>query len=217
MYTQCPECKQPYSITVAELRTSHGMISCETCSAQYDALDLLNEGTIPTELNTGISPPSYTNTPETTPPQSRYWGTGASLLLVVLIFQAYYFEAYNLSQNALLRPWLEKACTKKGNCQLPAYKNLSEISILKGSFEPENNHYIFKTVIINQSLFAQKRPSIKLTLIDFSGRSFASRTFYPTDYSSQPITLLEPNLADEISLSIATPSSNLGGYRFELI
>jgi len=220
MYTQCPDCKHPHSITVEELRTSHGMISCEACSTLFDALDLLEEGTIPTDPADTTDFHSVSNNFDSIPPsyqQSKYWGLGTSLLLAIFFFQVYFFEAYNLSQNTTLRPWLKNICIKTINCQLPDYENLDEISILKGSFEPKENYYIFKTAFINQSLFAQKRPSIKLTLIDFTGHSFAKRTFYPSDYSTQPSTLLEPDLAAEITLSIATPSRKIGGYRFELI
>ncbi len=215
MYTQCTECKQPNSISVEQLRTSHGMIHCKACSAMYDALNLLNEGEIPTDIDTIDS--AYTAPQALSKKQSNPWGLGTSILFIIFIFQVYYFEAYNLSQNSTLRPWLKKICSESTNCQLPKYRNLDEITILNGSFEPVNNHYIFNTVVINQALFAQQRPSIKLTLIDFTGRSFASRTFYPTDYSKQPTSLLEPNLAEKITLSIAAPSSKIGGYRFELI
>lgn len=217
MYTQCTECKQPYAIEVEELRSSHGMIRCSNCSSMYDALDLLSDGEVPANIDindaylTNISISASSNL------RSKYWGIGTVFLFILLIWQIYVFEAYNLSQNSTLRPWLIKACTKSVNCQLPEYKNLDEITILNGSFEPINNHYIFKIAIINQALFAQQRPSIKLTLIDFSGRPFATRIFYPTDYSKQDITLLKPNLAEKITLSIAAPSTKIGGYRFELI
>ncbi|NOQ77534.1 MAG: DUF3426 domain-containing protein [Methylococcaceae bacterium] len=180
----------------------------------YDALELLNEGTIPASIEAAtFSSAVKSNTSKLT----RYWGLAAGFLVMLFIFQVYFFEGYNLSQHTTFRPWLKKVCTTTTNCQLPVYKNLDEISILKGSFEPENDHYLFKTAVINQALFAQKRPSIKLTLTDFTGQSFATRIFYPTDYSKQSVKLLEPNLADEITLSIATPSSKVGGYRFELI
>jgi len=218
MYTQCPECKQAHAITVEELRKSHGMIKCETCTAMYDALDLLNEGAIPANIEIpSFTSINNTNTPGFANIQSKSWGIGAGFLVILFIFQVYFFEGYTLSQNTTFRPWLKEVCTTTRNCQLPIYKSIDELSILKGSFEPEKNHYLFKTAVINQALFAQKQPSIKLTLTDFNGLAFATRIFHPTDYSTQPTELLEPNFTDEITLSIATPSSKIGGYRFELI
>jgi len=219
MYTQCPECKKTHAITVDELRTSHGMMNCEACNAMYDALELLNEGDISSaNIDTKTTTESHKTDINDVPNQrNSYWGVSTSLLIIILLFQVYFFEAYNLSQNTALRPWIKKVCTQLSNCQLPHYKNLTEISILTGSFEPKNNHYIFKTSFINQSPFAQNRPSIKLTLLDFTGQAFAKRVFHPEDYSEHPLTPLKPELADEITLSIATPSSKIGGYRFELI
>ena len=184
----------------------------------YDALDLLNEGEIPANIQTPtFSSPIETHSSELANTASKYWGLGTSFLAILFIFQIYFFEAYNLSQNNRIRPWLKKLCTTASNCQLPNYNNIDEISILNGSFDPENNHYTFKAAVINQAAFSQKQPSIKLTLTDFTGYSFASRIFYPSDYSNRPEKLLEPNIANEISLSIAPPSSKVGGYRFELI
>ncbi len=219
MYTQCTECEHPCSITVEHLRTSHAMLCCESCSSMFDALELLNEGSIP--VDSSIQQFSVSNdninATDTSNQQKKYWGLGTILLCLTLIYQVYFFESYNLSQNTMLRPWLQKMCTLSTWCQLADYQNLDEISILEGSFEPINNHYQFKTIFINQSLFAQKRPSIKLTLLDFTGTPVAKRVFYPADYSKQPKTLLEPNYVDKIILSIAAPSSKIGGYRFELI
>lgn len=190
---QCPKCHNLYSITAEELENSSGTLTCKVCATAFDAAIHRNNK------------------------QSKFWGSGVACLLLLAIFQIYYFEAYNLSQNTTLRPWLKKICSTTPACQFPDYKNLDKFSILNGSFEPENNHYIFKTTFINQSPFAQKRPSIKLTLLDFTGRSFAERIFHPENYSKMPNTLLEPYLSDETSLSIAAPSNKIGGYRFKLI
>jgi len=217
MYTQCTECQQAQTISAEQLRTAHGQLYCEACSTTFDALESLNEGSIPTETITTDFPETINNQPFPSNQQTKFWGLGSSFLLAFLVFQLYFFEGYNLSQNIQLRPWLQKVCTESTNCQLPEYQNLDEISILNGSFEPNNEHYLFKATFINQSLFAQKQPSIKLTLLDFSGRSFSKRTFHPSEYSDHPNDLLKSNQADEITLSIATPSSKIGGYRFELI
>jgi len=220
MYTQCPECKSPYSVTAEQLRASHGEISCEACSAIFDALELLNEGAIPNDIEINEFP-SYLddsiNNSSFPKLQAKHWGLGICFLLLGLTFQIYFFKAYALSQNTTLRPWLEKACNVKTNCQLPPYKNLDELTILNGSFEPVNDHYLFKTAFINQSIFAQQQPSIKLTLLDFTGHSFAERIFHPEHYSKQPLSLLKPDIPVEITISIATPLKKIGGYRFELI
>ncbi len=213
MYTQCPECKKQHKITIDELRDSHGMIGCDECSVMFDALELLSD------RQNAIEGSNILTIPEIKP-RKKYpplWGLGYSICIIVFMFQIVFFEGYNLTQNANVRPWLEKACGYL-DCQLPHYKNLDEFTILHGSFEPTvNKHYVFKTAFTNQSAFEQTLPSIKLTLLDFSGHAFAKRIFHPQDYSNQAHKLVEPEMSEEIVMEIAAPSTKTGGYLFEFI
>jgi predicted Zn finger-like uncharacterized protein len=213
MYTQCPKCKKQHKITIEELRASRGMICCDGCSAMFDALESLNEGQRANAADDNRTIPAIKLRKKYTPP----WGLGYSICIILFIFQIVFFESYNMTQNADVRPWLEKTC-EYFDCQLPHYKNLDEFTILHGSFEPTaNKHYIFKTAFTNQSAFEQTLPSIKLTLLDFSGHAFAKRIFHPQDYSNLVNKLIEPEMSEEIILKIAEPSKKTGGYRFEFI
>ena len=221
MYTLCPECKTSRTITVDELRSLHGVVKCKNCSSLYDVLELLNEGELPsnnelTAYEAGNF--SYSNNDDFLNLSPTGWRIGFGLCLIIFAVQFYYFEGYNSTQNATLRPWLKKASTAL-NSPLPIYKNLAEFSILHGSFESaaNNKSYIFKTALTNQASFIQNPPSIKLTLIDFTGREFASRIFLPKDYIQHAITPIKPESSIEISLTIATPERSIGGYHFELI
>lgn len=217
MHTLCPDCKKQHQITVDELRISQGMIHCTNCSSMFDALEFLNEKKI--TQNSDVSAPEYISTPTTSilNKLTPYWGIAYTFCIALFIFQIYFFEGYNLTQSKIIRPWLEKSCSLL-NCQLPQYKNLSEFTILHGSFEPtENEYYIFKTSFTNQSAFEQKHPSIKLTLLNFNGQPFAERIFYPQNYLKQLINIIQPEMSAEISMEIATPKNNIGGYRFEFI
>ena len=213
MYTQCPECKKQQKITIDELSDSRGMICCNGCSVMFDALEFLSEGQDDIEASDILTIPEIKPIKKNSP----LWGLGYSICLIVFIFQIVYFEGYNLTQNADVRPWLEKSCGYF-DCQLPPYKNLDEFTILHGSFEPTaNKHYVFKAAFTNQSAFEQTLPSIKLTLLDFSGQAFAKRTFLPQDYSNQAHKLIEPEMSEEITMEIAAPLKKTGGYRFEFI
>ncbi len=215
MYTQCPQCNKQQTITVAELRsTKKGKIWCDGCSSLFDALVFLQDGPISekqpsNETVLAIENPSQKSAP--------IWHVGLIVCLLFLGLQIYFFESYNLTQNTVLRPWLEKTCHLI-NCTLPIYKNLDEITILQGSFEPsENEQYVFTTTLINQSAFVQNYPSIKLTLIDFTGVTFAERIFRPKDYSKNTVNLIASEMPAKITLNIAMPANKVGGYRFELI
>ena len=218
MYTQCPECKKQRLISVTELRNSGAMISCSGCSLMFDALEFLNDDQVAAEPKKNA-----TLADETTRATSFFknfaanWGLVYTLCIIIFIFQIYFFEGYNLTQNTIFRPWLKKACGYF-NCQLPPYKNLNDLTILHGSFEPmKNEDYIFKAAFTNQSAFEQNYPSIKLTLLDYTGNAFAERIFHPQDYLIQDSSLIMPEMSAEITMEIAAPPKKIGGYRFEFI
>ena len=213
MYTQCPKCKKQHEITVEELRASLGMICCDGCTTIFDALELLSER----QGAKGISDNQAIPGIKLRRKYALPWGLGFSLCIILFIFQIVFFEGYNLTQNAVVRPWLEKTCGYF-DCQLPRYKNLNEFAILHGSFEPvANKHYLFKAAFTNQADFEQALPSIKLTLLDFTGYAFAKRVFHPQEYSNKAHNLIAPEMTEEITMEIATPSIKTGGYRFEFI
>ncbi len=219
MYTQCPECHKPHPLTVDELRTSHGMMNCDVCNAVYDALELLSEGSCDQQQDAASADIALIDQSlkQKVPDKSIYWNSGCILLLTLLLLQIYYFEADKFIQHPQFRALIEKPCAKLPDCRLPAYKNLNELSVINSSFESVNQHYHFKTTIINQAQFAQIKPAIKLSLLNFQGNEFISRIFYPKDYSKHPQALIDPDGSIDINLSIATPDSKIAGYQFELI
>ena len=213
MYTQCPKCKEQHKITVEELRASRGMICCDGCATMFDALELLSQGQYAKDDHDNKTIPGIKLRKKHVLP----WGLGYSICIILFVIQIVYFEGYNLTQNATVRPWLEKTCGYF-DCQLPRYKNLSEFAILHGSFEPTaNKHYVFKVAFTNQSAFEQTLPSIKLTLLDFTGHAFAKRVFHPQDFLNQAQNLIAPEMSEEITMEIAAPLTKTGGYRFEFI
>lgn len=221
MHTQCPNCKTSITITAEELSQSRAIISCAECDTRFDALELLAEDVValPTKKKEpDVAIHHFTDIQPSPKPQSSFWSIGFSLCLITIGIQIYWFESYNLSQNPHIRPWLEKICQTRF-CELPPYKNLNDFSILHGSFTPgKNNHFVFKTAIVNQASFEQNYPSIQLTLIDFNGQTFAERVFQAKEYiPEQTVSSISPEVTAEISMNIAKPSEKIGGYRFKLI
>lgn len=215
MYTQCSVCKQQYTVSTEELRTSRGMLKCKKCSANFDALEFISDKP--------LKKSEQVHSQELFPPQPKknkirqaLWFFGLFVGILVFFAQIYYFESHTLSQNQTLRPWLLKLC-QSVNCQLPEYKNTEEISILLGSLEAIDDHfYEFKVVISNQARFNQRYPNIKLTLINFTGEPIAERIFSAHNYHPKS-PLLAVDETVEISLSIAAPHPKIGGYTFELL
>ena len=217
MYTQCPECQTIQSLTLEQLRAGRGMLRCSHCSAMFDALERISETK---EINHSENL-SSTRLPwdKVSMSGNAYWRTGLVIGLLLLIGQIVYFEGYAFTQNPAARPALAKLC-QLINCQLPVYKNLDEFTLLHSSFTPlPDQNYVLGVVISNQANFSQTYPSIKLTLLDYSGNAFAHRVFQPRDYLPEDsvATVMDADAITEISLKIAAPKTKVGGSTFDLI
>lgn len=217
MYTACPDCQKIHRLTLQQLRANRGMMRCTHCSVLFDALASISESAAigPAEQKL----PGHLPWDAKKTPGNAYWGTGLLIGLTLLIAQIVYFEGHALSQNPTLRPHLEEICQFL-NCGLPAYKNPEDFSVLHGSFAPLPNHnYAFRAIIVNQAVFPQAYPAIKLTLLDYNEKPFAHRIFQPQDYLSEAMgaTAMAPDATAEIRLTIAAPATKVGGYTFKLI
>ena len=217
MFTQCPECQSIQPLTSAQLRDGRGMLRCSHCSAMFDALERISETDVitPSEhLPSRLLP--WDNASKS---GNIFWRTGLVIGLLVLTGQIIYFEGYAFSQNAAIRLGLAKVC-QLIKCHLPDYKNLDEFSLLHGSFSPlPDQNYAFRLVMSNQADFSQPYPNIKLTLLDYSGNSFAQRVFHPLDYLPEgtDATLMAADATTEINLKIAAPETKIGGSTFDLV
>jgi len=213
MFTQCTVCQQQHSLTIKQLRDSQGMLRCSECSAIFNALQQLSDTpqANPDQPNAAFYPRAVTSR------KTTHWHRSTGLCLLTLSLQVCFFEGYRFTQNNILRPWLTQLC-RPLNCKLPAYKNLNELTILHGSIQTiSQQHSIFRITFVNHAMFEQRLPSIKLTLQNFTGDDFAQRIFYPKDYMGNQASVMKPDMSIEIALDIATPVSNLDGYRFKLI
>ncbi len=213
MYTQCPECRKQHSVSSEDLRATRGMIKCTQCSAMFDALEYITDE-LPIADSDNLTDSLFPEAATVT--SNRFWLYGFCFGLLALITQFFYFEAYALSQNHTLRPWLVTFCDAL-RCDLPDYKNAGEISVLKTTLEPgDTPNYRFKAVITNQSAFSQPYPHVRLTLLDFTGEAMLKRVFSPTDYQAKS-SLLASDDSAEIIIDIAVPNKTFGGYSFKLL
>ncbi|MDI1277142.1 DUF3426 domain-containing protein [Methylobacter sp.] len=153
-------------------------------------------------------------------PGSTYWGAGLIIALLLLAGQIVYFEGTALSRNPTFRPGLERIC-RQLNCQLPAYKNPGEFTVLQGSLSALPDHSrLFRAVTRNRAAFAQPYPNLELALLDYAENPFARRVFRAQDYllkTQAATSVMSPDAAAAISLNIAAPKTNVGGYTFKLI
>jgi predicted Zn finger-like uncharacterized protein len=219
MFTQCPECHTVYNVKAKQLRKNRGIFRCKTCSAQFDALQLISE-TAPKKTSQSVSNPEVRTlweAPRGTT-SNVYWSAAFFAALLVLAAQFFYFESRNLAQNAAVRPRLEQACAVLG-CRLPVYRNIRELDILHSALQLKaDRNYRLQAALVNRAGFAQAYPQLKLILTDFNGDSFAERIFLPQEYLPQnPQALLAAGADAEIGLDIAAPEVPVGGYLIELL
>ncbi|MBL6987820.1 MAG: DUF3426 domain-containing protein [Methylobacter sp.] len=153
-------------------------------------------------------------------PSKSYWRLALVMASLLLVGQIGYFEGAVLIFNPTVRLILEKTCWQL-DCRLPAYKNSAEFAVLQSSLTalPGHNRQ-FRAIIRNQALFAQPYPNLELTFRDYSGNPIARRVFRPQHYLPNALVTspaIFPDASTAISLDIAVPKSNFGGYTFELI
>lgn len=148
------------------------------------------------------------------------WWLGALAMASLLVWQVNVFEGARLAQSERIRPWLELLCESLG-CELTPYKDTRQIQVVDRALLPapdDIDGYEFRLIIANQSALAQAFPSIRLVLSELGGRASASRTFSPDEYLEAPRPSKMPvGKPFEIRLLIAKPSSEVGGFSFELI
>lgn len=216
MYTRCPKCLMQHQVSAMDLRISRGMLRCNTCSAMFDALEFISDNPMPNyaadsrqgTLFSSFDSGSYLN---------RIWLTGLLLGVLVLATQVVYFEGHAISQNRWIRTWLQKFC-QAPHCRLPDYKNSSEVRIAQNSLKPikDSAGYRFSAIITNQAPFPQPYPAIRLTLLDYTGNTFAERVFSPGEYRHST-DKLAVNQSAEVTFDIATPSTKIGGYKYQVL
>lgn len=213
MFTKCPECHHPQTLTIEQLRTTRGIIRCSQCSTQFDALQSLSE------TPAVALAPSEEHLPwvqDRKPANPLLWNLSAAAAIILLCGQIIYFQGPSALQHDKLRPWIIEACSYLG-CTLPDYRKLTDFSVLASSMIlTADQNYYFKAIINNQAEFAQPHPGIKLTLLKLSGEPFAQRAFAPDNLTFRT-DKIAPHETIEIGLTIAAPGTSVGGYTFELI
>lgn len=214
MFTHCPECHAAQPISTEQLRQARGLAVCSDCGTRFDALASLAEQPLAPPV---ASQATGRHTTTNTTGLFRHWRYATLAMLGLLIVQIIAFERQTLLNTPWLRQLASAGCNALG-CTITPYRNLEELSVLHSSLQTiaADRGLLFKAVVANQSAFAQAFPGLRLNLIDFNGRTFASRAFLPQEYLPAP-RQLAANAAEEIALVIAAPDIAIGGYTFSLL
>jgi len=106
------------------------------------------------------------------------------LFSIISIFLYGYLSRDNLAQHAEYRSWLTTMCHVVG-CELPLFKDIANIEIINKDIRthPSNPHTLLvRASFINNAVFPQQYPTLKVNLYDFNKIDVASRHFGPLDY-----------------------------------
>lgn len=211
MYSRCPHCANQYKLSVQQLRDQRGLLVCKRCGEAFDALQYLSDDT--QAKTRGKFGKAYAKQANLAP---AFWRVASVAMVLLLIVQLSYFEGSRLSLQPTLTFALEVVCTT-GICNLPAYKNLDELTVSHSTLVAGADHsYVFSAAISNQSAFKQASPDLKLTLLNFNGQLVAERVFSAPEYLAGATQMAADETA-EVRLSIVAPAAKVGGYTFTLL
>src|SRR5262249_7898120 len=114
------------------------------------------------------------------------WALGACVLALSLLAELGYAERAQLLDDALARPWLDRACGGLG-CRLPLRHGTARVELLARAIRPHpsvKNALIISATLRNNADFAQAFPMVEITLSDLDENRIAMRRFQPQEYLS---------------------------------
>lgn len=150
------------------------------------------------------------------------WSTFLMIVLIMLLatglpLQYTWYHREDLSQNTLLRPWLDLACTAVG-CTLPPLIDMRAISsedLLVRSHNEIANALTVNLVFRNTAAFAQPFPALELRFTDADNTLVAQRRFLPSEYLPADLAgmqMMPPDAPVQIQLEILDPGVRAINY-----
>ncbi|EGW54260.1 hypothetical protein QQ73_15415 [Candidatus Endoriftia persephone str. Guaymas] len=154
--------------------------------------------------------------------QSRLWGFGALLLLIVLGGQLTWQFRDQIAAHPLGRDLLQQACNQF-NCTLPQRRDPKRIVVVERDLRihPEHDDALYLQLdMVNQASFEQPFPKLQLSLFNEAGKAVARRTFLPAEYlplSLSTDNLMPAGLPIRIQMELVDPGSDVIGFKFEFL
>ena len=150
------------------------------------------------------------------------WSTFLMIVLILLLaaglpLQYTWYHREELSQNTLLRPWLDLTCTAVG-CTLPPLIDIRAISsedLLVRSHTEIANALTVNLVFRNTATFAQPFPALELRFTDADNTLVAQRRFLPSEYLPADLAgmqMMPPDAPVQIQLEILDPGVRAVNY-----
>lgn len=146
------------------------------------------------------------------------WWAGVLVLGVLLAGQMVLAQRAELSQDAALRPWLQRLCFALG-CDLPAYADPARIALLSRDVSPHpsvSDALLISASFRNDAAWPQAWPVLELSMADLDGRLVALRRFGAVDYLGQPPDrpVLAPGESVLVELEVVDPGNQAIAFEF---
>ncbi len=143
-------------------------------------------------------------------------------LTVTLIGQYLYANRASLAQSQDARPWLAMVCAVAG-CDVPLPRAPKQIKLVDRdirSHPQHDNALLVEAEMVNEAPFAQAYPTIKLTLLDITGKIISGRSFTPEEYLPKRIDQkkgMASNIQLKVALVLVDPGDEAVGFEFEFL
>jgi len=150
------------------------------------------------------------------------WTVGATVLLLSLMAELAYAERSELLDDALVRPWLDKACSSLG-CRLPLRHDPSQLQLLSRDIRPHpsvKNALIISATLRNDADFPQAFPAVEITLSDLDENRIAMRRFAPHEYLGDSRSVgagMAPGATAALVFEVADPGKNAVAFEFKFL
>lgn len=248
MYTQCPHCLTVHALNAAQIALGRGELVCGVCEKQFNGLERLADspaqaaagygrGSLaqaPRVLPEGMADPRE-RPPEgvpASPPAPQFalrrrrpaaqasgrWWAATALLGLLLSGQIVLAQRAELSQDPVLRPWLQRLCSALA-CDLPAYAEPARISLLSRDVSPHPSvpdALLISASFRNDAVWPQAWPVLEISMSDLDGRLVALRRFAAVDYLGQAPErdVLAPGESVLIELEVVDPGNQAIAFEF---
>lgn len=167
------------------------------------------------------SGPSFMRTPraQRSAPTSAWQWAGLLILALALCLQLLMADRARLAQDARWRPTLEHVCGAL-RCSLPAWHQPQAYTMLVRDVQPlagDPGVLRVRATFRNDARWAQRWPSIALSLSDADGRVAGARVLMPSDYleTTQRLTTLAPGQSGEMTVQVREPPDGVVAFAFE--
>lgn len=150
------------------------------------------------------------------------WVVGSCVLLLSLLAELGYAERAQLLDDALVRPWLDRACGVF-NCRLPLRHATAQLELLSRDIRPHpsvKNALIISATLRNDADFAQAFPAVEITLSDLDENRIAMRRFQPQEYLGDSRSLsagMAPGATAALVFEVADPGKNAVAFEFKFL